>query len=422
MATIDYIYEVEGVPTDVDSIKLSDPNGTYGVRRVDTSAVVVADGTNMTRTSAGTYTYNLGAIPTQYEYYIEIIESNDVPDNVDYVHGFKAQSADDDLDATRSDLRVLIARYKGLNRDPTKWGDNNTADIDEIVKSGERMFYQPSMMPNEQSIHVWSFLNPVGEFALEGAYSTGTVDITTGTVTLTTGTWPSWAAEADLVVDGASYRVASRTSNSEIVLEDTSVTGINDETYSLEQWQVDLPSDFAAFLEPMLHYLGEDSVWHDAKGVGAAQIFRRRQQPALSATVSYPDIFAVVPLSGDRTTNQRFRLMVDPAPSAAVTLTGQYKSNPYAMTSTAPYPMGGQPHAETLVAACMAAAELAMHRRRGDHYARFLELLRDSIALDRRLTGTKSFGYNGDQSMNHEHWRERPWDRCGQSSITFPWT
>lgn len=48
-----------GVLTDATTAKLSDATGTYGVKRNDTSAVVVADGTDMTRAGTGVYSYSL---------------------------------------------------------------------------------------------------------------------------------------------------------------------------------------------------------------------------------------------------------------------------------------------------------------------------------------------------------------------------
>jgi len=55
--TIRRTFKVNGVLTDVTSAKLSDATGAYGVKRNDTDAVVVADGTDMTRTATGTYEY-----------------------------------------------------------------------------------------------------------------------------------------------------------------------------------------------------------------------------------------------------------------------------------------------------------------------------------------------------------------------------
>jgi len=43
-----YDFKVNGILIDPTSVVLSDPGGTYGVKRDDTDAVVVADGTAMT--------------------------------------------------------------------------------------------------------------------------------------------------------------------------------------------------------------------------------------------------------------------------------------------------------------------------------------------------------------------------------------
>jgi hypothetical protein len=59
MATIRFITKIEGVPADVASVVLADPADppTYGIRRTDTEAVVVAADTPMVRVAEGTYEY-----------------------------------------------------------------------------------------------------------------------------------------------------------------------------------------------------------------------------------------------------------------------------------------------------------------------------------------------------------------------------
>lgn len=55
--TITKRFLVNGVLKDPTSAKLSDATATYGVKRNDTNAVVVVDGTAMTKLSTGVYTY-----------------------------------------------------------------------------------------------------------------------------------------------------------------------------------------------------------------------------------------------------------------------------------------------------------------------------------------------------------------------------
>jgi len=73
--TITQNWEVEGSLTDVTSAKLSDPTGTYGVKRNDTDAVVVADGTDMTHVGTGQYSYTFDEPEPGLSYtaYVEIV-------------------------------------------------------------------------------------------------------------------------------------------------------------------------------------------------------------------------------------------------------------------------------------------------------------------------------------------------------------
>jgi hypothetical protein len=71
--TLTFQCKVGGVLTNVTSAKLSDPTGTYGVKRDDTDAVVVVDDTAMTNSSTGVYQYSFTAPASglDYTYYVE---------------------------------------------------------------------------------------------------------------------------------------------------------------------------------------------------------------------------------------------------------------------------------------------------------------------------------------------------------------
>lgn len=73
--TITRTWNVGGVPTDPTSVKLSDAAGAYGVKRDDTDAVVVADGTDMTRVSAGVYEYTFTEPDSGLDYtaWVEVV-------------------------------------------------------------------------------------------------------------------------------------------------------------------------------------------------------------------------------------------------------------------------------------------------------------------------------------------------------------
>ena len=73
MSKIRERFEIDGALTDVTSCKLSDPTGTYGVKRNDNDAVVVADDTAMTKVATGIYEYEFTdpAYDLEYTYYVE---------------------------------------------------------------------------------------------------------------------------------------------------------------------------------------------------------------------------------------------------------------------------------------------------------------------------------------------------------------
>lgn len=87
-----------------------------------------------------------------------------------------------------------------------------------------------------------------------------------------------------------------------------------------------------------------------------------------------------------------------PIPDAAYTLSYRYTAIPGKLTAVLPYPLGGALHSETILASCMAAAELKVMNEKGKLWATFIERLAASISLDCRATAPMHFGYNGDNS------------------------
>ena len=65
---------VNGDAIDLDSLKFQDSTGTYGLKRTDTGAVVIASGVDLTRLSEGVYQYVLTdpAADLIYDYWIRI--------------------------------------------------------------------------------------------------------------------------------------------------------------------------------------------------------------------------------------------------------------------------------------------------------------------------------------------------------------
>ena len=106
--TLTFEHKVDGVLTDLDAAPtLSESTATYGVRRTDTNATVVADNTSMTKQSTGIYTYTIDPDPATgltYEWWVEAVYNTVV-----YYFNFFNQGTGSSatLDAVNEMLEIL---------------------------------------------------------------------------------------------------------------------------------------------------------------------------------------------------------------------------------------------------------------------------------------------------------------------------
>lgn len=169
---------------------------------------------------------------------------------------------------------------------------------------------------------------------------------------------------------------------------------LSDISISTGQSSVKLPDDFSAFVEPTLKFYSSDSAWFLVPLTSIGRILAARQA---GENTSQPEMVAVVPLQGDGGEGQRFAIEVWPTVSSDFTIRAPYYFNPNAITDSKPYPLGGQPHSETLRESCLAAAEAELNDTMEVHRARFLQRLITSVSIDRQSMGAH-LGYNGDRS------------------------
>lgn len=110
--TIRRRFKVGGVLTNADAAVFASPDGTYGIRRRDTLAVVVASGVALTNPSTGLYSYTFTdpASRLVYEFYIKFTDG--VEDH--YIQGTIAGGRDGNLYG----LIPSIAPYVGGVPDP----------------------------------------------------------------------------------------------------------------------------------------------------------------------------------------------------------------------------------------------------------------------------------------------------------------
>ena len=98
--------------------------------------------------------------------------------------------------------------------------------------------------------HPWSYLRRRSQLNTVASYSTGTIAYTASTYTLTlsSGTWPSWAKYGSVIISASVYKVASRTSDSVLVLDSVRSPVIDvaaGSSYTIYRAEYPLPADFA---------------------------------------------------------------------------------------------------------------------------------------------------------------------------------
>lgn len=369
-------WKVEGVLTNVTTAKLSDPTGTYGVKRNDTNAVIVADGTAMTNTATGIYEYSFTDVEgVAYTAYVE------------FVYGGATYRFEVDLPA-RTDAGSMLASYSSLLERVghflfgirSGFSTDQTSDIEECIGDGLRDVY---------SAHKWSFFRPTKIITTTSPYATGTVTVVAGVVTLLTGTFPSWAAYGVLSVGGNYYEVNTRDSNTQLTLEDTSATAAAGSAYELTQQEYDLPTGFEAIDGPLTYELGKSDYYPPVEFRHDDDIRKRLQDDPYTDRPLY---FSIRTVEFDPTVGSRRRLIFYPIPDAAYKLKSVMKLRATMIDTTNQYPVGGESISQLIVEACLAAAERNYDEEAKHHTRRYMELLPLTIAADQEMSSPRTLG------------------------------
>lgn len=382
-------WEVNGTPTNVTSIALSDPTGAFGVRRVDTEEVVVADGTAMTNTETGVYSYSFTDPDDglEYEYWLEIVYDGQTLRFQYFADG--GTTTGTALDTFFVELRRSLGRYLGWGRtEDSDWTARETNDADDFIKEALQKFYFPPVLPNERRAHQWSFLSPTLTITTSAPYSTGTVEIASGVVTLSGGTFPTWAASGELQVEGGNYAVSVRGSGTEITLSDTSVTLAAGATYTLIRTRYDLPSDYAMMNGPLTYSPGNVN----GGTVEEVSEYMIRTSRNTNAGTGRPHSFHVLQKPFDATVGERSEMLIFPPADAVYQLFGRYSVLPETLTSVNKYPHGGAMHANTIRESLLSIAELQLNDGPGVHANEFLVNLQASILRDRQADAVDNMG------------------------------
>ena len=319
----------------------------------------------------------------------------------------------------------------------TPWSQEEEDDITSCLESGLRQFYYPPPLDGEGNVaHSWAFLEPemtlslfanfaetAGETVNYGSHTGATLDLTP--IAIVSGTQvfrPEMVgqtfvvAAADGAKPSAEFTIVEFVDSANIFVSGNAEAATDGGLYSSKTNGVfRLPDDHAGFTSN-LNYSQGDNSWYSIELREMQQILDLRQQNIGQISPSSRPAFAAeVPVSstdtrafrtrttGSEIRGQRYELHVWPEPNATYTLHAKHNQI-QDTTSFNDYPLGGMAHGETILASCLATAELRIEDQRGIHWQNFMERLRASVHRDRVQFTPRSWGYNADRSNNRNLW------------------
>lgn len=170
------------------------------------------------------------------------------------------------------------------------------------------------------------------------------------------------------------------------------------------QYAYELPAYFVSFESPLHPSPGSSDFYPTIEIIGADEVQRRL---AMSDDEGAPCAAGVRVKYAQSISETVWELIVHPVPDATFDVKAAMKINPTIPGADAAVPLGGQPHDQTLIEACLAECELFDELSSTAHHQRFMECLASSISHDRRASGARNLGYNGDPSSRG--WDTHPW-------------
>lgn len=301
------------------------------------------------------------------------------------------------LSVTWDNLKDRVGYFLGWG-DSDDWSTDQEAQIERCVNDGYRTFLDAPYQPGK--VHRWSFLEPRKFLTLNAPYTTGTIGISSGVVTLTGGTFPSWADQGRLVIDGGTYEVNTRDGNTQLTLQDTSVDLTAGASYELQRVTYDLPDDFGGFgAGPITNESENFTGLKEIQRVSEAAI---RSQNDYANFKGYPRMAAhFVESVADNTTDAFQRWVIEFYPSAdqAYNLSYTYIVLNNALSDTNTRPLGNQRYHDCLIASCLAQAEMQVLDGTSNHWgAIFYQRLASCVAWDKLAYQPRSYGRMQDGS------------------------
>jgi len=313
-----------------------------------------------------------------------------------------------------ADLKSRVGFFLGYGRTVASFTAVQEAEVEEFVQSGVRLVYYPTALSADATFagYEWSWLRPTEVLDIYKPYAIGTVTIVAGVVTLADGTFPSWAADGELTIDGESYSVDTRDGDAQITLDNLTVTADAGSSYSLAQADYDLPDNFGRMIGRF--NFPQDSNLSPVDVVSVGKLLSMRAGSLMSGS---PSFVAIRYKSSTGATGQRQEALFYPDPDDDWTMLYEYEAYSGALSDALPYPLGGMQLAELYTESCLAVAEGRANDEPGVHSKLYESLLVDAIIRDRKR-GAKNYGQMGHQ----DYQLEEGVFRRGYTGGTYPLT
>lgn len=318
-------------------------------------------------------------------------------------------------------LKSRVGTFVGYGSS-SDWSADQEATLEQIVNDGYRTWLDAPYEPGK--VHKWSFLEPRATLTLTAPYTTGTIGITAGVVTLTGGTFPSWAAQGLLSVEGGTYAISTRDGNTQVTLVDTSVSLTSGSAYSLLRETYDLPTNFGGFGDgPIVNKSENIAGCKEIERVSESQIRAEREY---STFVSWPRMaahfFKEVVDNNSTAYQQQVVEFYPPADRAYVVEYTYVVLNNGLDDTTNTKPLGNQRYHDSLIAAVLAEAELQVFDGQSRHWQdRFRSSLAQAVQYDLLTSQPRTYGQMRDPSDDHpvdwDNWK-RPTDPG--TYLTYP--
>lgn len=285
------------------------------------------------------------------------------------------------LGLSNSEIKSAIGQLLGISRDSSEWGSTEISDVDRAIRSGRRRFF---------SANRWKFLVNSQIINTVAPFQAGSITVAAGVVTLTGSTFPALSTDMVLAPSaGGVYTIASRDSDTQITLDDTSLTiTVADTTFNMYQFRYALPSNFGGWEGPIT--LGNDNgrTINERRNLPdfTVRSFASRERPRTGE----PHLFSVSNEADLETGVATYTLSLYPLPDKVYVLSTRYRIAPGDTLSLSDSVIVTDPIlSECYLESILAAVEIMAFDQPGPHTQRFQQLLPEAIGIDNAMSGTR---------------------------------